>query len=255
LSFSLAHLLRFDGLGSQQMQGVFFRLLPFVLLIRLPVFFYFNFYHLMVVHFSLHDIREIFKGVALGSVFLVSFTYLSGLMYLALQGYGRGVFVIDLWILAALLIAYRILWKRIIRGRQIDRRNGQGVRRVVLYGAGDAGDLCRRYLERQRERDYEVIGFIDDDLTKMGKRLGGVKVLGDRHHLPVLKDLYQIEEIYVAIHSLSQADLGLIFDACRELALPTYQFQFFTSEYCELPASAYEIAPSPSPSETYKRAS
>ena len=50
--------------------------------------------------------------------------------------------------------------------------------RVLIWGAGDCGELCLRFLQKERQPSYDVLGFIDDNPRKRGKRLRGVKVLG-----------------------------------------------------------------------------
>jgi len=52
----------------------------------------------------------------------------------------------------------------------------------LIWGAGDAGELCLSYLHKDKQTVYDVVGFIDDEPLKRNSRLNGVKILGDRHH-------------------------------------------------------------------------
>ena len=50
--------------------------------------------------------------------------------------------------------------------------------RILIYGAGEAGGLVLSEIKKQKDGQYEVVGFIDDDEKKHSKKVGGVKVLG-----------------------------------------------------------------------------
>jgi FlaA1/EpsC-like NDP-sugar epimerase len=109
--------------------------------------------------------------------------------------------------------------------RFVNKTNSPGnERNVIICGAGDAGDLCLRYLQKEREPLYNIVGFIDDDPQMRGKRIGGVKILGNRHHLDLLTKLYNIQEVFVAFSSPSASELDHIMEACRNLDLSTTLF-------------------------------
>lgn len=89
----------------------------------------------------------------------------------------------------------------------------------MIWGAGDCGELCLRYLRKERRPAYEVVGFIDDNPAKRGPRLRGVKILGDRHHLQLIAQLYKIQRVFIAIAAAPQQELKQILRACRALGL------------------------------------
>jgi lipopolysaccharide/colanic/teichoic acid biosynthesis glycosyltransferase len=220
LSFSLAHLVRFEGASSRVMSSAFLKILPWTILVRLPIFIYFGFYHTLVRHLSLYDIKRVFNGVVWASLALVAFSFLSGFIH----GYSRGVFLIDWFCLTTLLIGYRGFLKK-IHLRYMTPSGPQGdKRKVLIWGAGDCGELCLRYLHKAREPAYEVVGFIDDSPQKRGKKLGGVKILGDRHHLDILSQLYKIQEVFVAMPSASLPELEQILEICCSLRLKVELF-------------------------------
>ncbi len=88
VSFILAHYLRFEGAKNPVAMVAFYRLLPWTVLVRLPIFIYLGFYNVLIRHLALYDIKRVFKGVALASIILVAVAFLSGLP----AGYARGVF-------------------------------------------------------------------------------------------------------------------------------------------------------------------
>jgi lipopolysaccharide/colanic/teichoic acid biosynthesis glycosyltransferase len=215
-SFTLAHLLRFESL--QVASPGFYKLLPLVVFVRLPVFFFFDFYQTLIRYLSLSDIKRIFTGVTVSSVALVGFAFFFGM----LQGYSRGVFLIDCIYLSFLLSVYRgLAWKylRYQRGKTTVKDVKMS---ILIWGAGDCGELCLRYL--RRDPSFEIIGFIDDDLAKRGKRMDGVKILGDRHDLQLITQLYKIKKVVIAIAKAPVHELKQILRACRDLGLKTELF-------------------------------
>jgi lipopolysaccharide/colanic/teichoic acid biosynthesis glycosyltransferase len=221
LSFSLAHYLRFEGLTGPTAQQYFYKLLPWAVVVRLPIFIYFGSYHTLIRYISFYDIKMIIKGVAISSLLLICFSFFFGLV---IYGYSRAVFFIDWFCLTTLLVGYRALLKKLYL-RYTAETSPKDKKRVLIWGAGDAGELCQRYLRKDKQTNYDVVGFIDDALPKRNGRLNGVKILGDRHHLELLTQLYKIQGIFLAMHNLSEAELQHAMEVCRNLGLETRVFQ------------------------------
>ncbi len=238
LSFSLAHYLRYERLIDPAAQRYFYGLLPWVVLVRLPIFIYFGFYYTLIRYISLYEIKNVIKGVATSSLVLILFTFFFGFV---VYGYSRGVFFIDWFCLTTLLVGYRILLKKIYlrfkAGTQTEDK-----KRVLIWGAGDAGELCLSYLKKDKLTNYEVVGFIDDEPLKRNRRLNGVKILGNRHHLEILIKLYKIQEVFLAMPSAPEAELHRAMEICRNLRLEAKLFQLNVVP-CSLSASQHHPAP------------
>ena len=108
LSFSLAHYLRFESFTDPTSQKYLHGLLPWVVVVRLPIFIYFGFYHTLIRYISFYDIKMVIKGVAISSLVLICFSFFFGLV---IYGYSRAVFFIDWFCLTTLLVGYRALLK------------------------------------------------------------------------------------------------------------------------------------------------
>jgi lipopolysaccharide/colanic/teichoic acid biosynthesis glycosyltransferase len=227
-SFTLAHLLRYESFSSRESLQVFLILLPLAVLVRLPIFIYFGLYHTLIRHLSIFDIKRIFKGVAFSSLIMVALSFLSGLAITTkpmVSSYSRSVFLIDWVLLTILLVMLRLFLKKMyLRYRAAD--DPKDAKRVLIWGAGDGGELCLRYLEKNQNPSYNVVGFLDDDSWKRGRQIGGYKILGDRHHLKILAQLYKIQEVLVAIPSVTLEELQKIIAFCQELGLEANLFQF-----------------------------
>ena len=231
VSFSLAHFLRYDGFTRPEFHQFFVKILPWALLIRIPVFIYFGFYHTLVRHLSSYDIKVIFKGVTASSLLLIGVFFFGRLE--TFVKYGRGVFIIDWFCLTTLLAGYRILLKKLYHYYRTETVGSQHQRRVLIWGAGDGGELCLRYLQKEKENSYEIIGFIDDDPKKRSYRLNGAKVLGSRDHLEILIQLYKVEEIFVAMQSVEVHEIKQALDICHGLGVKAKRFKLSAMSYSE----------------------
>ena len=96
--------------------------------------------------------------------------------------------------------------------RQIQRKKNK----VLIIGAGDAGAMLLREIERYHIANRQVVGFIDDDKNKTGKILLGVKVLGRRNELVKIAADKGIDEIIIAMPSVKGKEIKAIINICKE---------------------------------------
>lgn len=96
--------------------------------------------------------------------------------------------------------------------RQIQRKKNK----VLIIGAGDAGAMLLREIERYHIANRQVVGFIDDDKNKTGKILLGVKVLGTRNELVKIAAEKGIDEIIIAMPSVKGKEIKPIINICKE---------------------------------------
>src|SRR4051794_36410061 len=172
IAYYAAYKLRFeDPEDFMKNFAIFSRLLPLVLATQLIAFFIVGVYRGMWRYFGMMDTVVVAKGVLLGTVsaqlvLLYAHRFFS---------YSRAVFVIYsvLLLLAVTLsrASFRLIGEYILRKRQTGRR-------VVIYGAGDGGNLVMRELQNGEEA-LRLLGFVDDDPRKVGIRVHGFPVLGD----------------------------------------------------------------------------
>src|SRR4030095_7756743 len=91
--------------------------------------------------------------------------------------------------------------------------SGKPEMRVVLYGAGEAGLITKRTLEREGSKQYRVIAFVDDAEAKAGKRLEGAEI----HHasrLPALLEEHQPDEVIITMQKPDPENRRRVVDAC-----------------------------------------
>jgi FlaA1/EpsC-like NDP-sugar epimerase len=90
-----------------------------------------------------------------------------------------------------------------------------GLTRVLIVGAGDAGEGVLRELYRLPVERYHVVGFVDDDPKKRGMRIHGVPVLGGVADLAAVADRQNAQEVVIALPQPTREDLRRIIEVCK----------------------------------------
>jgi FlaA1/EpsC-like NDP-sugar epimerase len=212
-----AFLLRFDGEIPWPQAPLFGMMLPWLLVVRAVTFIPFRLYEGFWRYTSISDLRNIVLAV------LTSTAIFYGVVHhgLGLTAYSRSIFIIDSILLICLLGGIRVT-QRACR----EFRRSAGHRRVLIYGAGDAGEMIVREMIQARASAYEPIGFIDDNPALTGHRIHGVPVLGTRADLQRVVTAERPQEILIAIPTADAATIRVILSALephqiRITTLPT----------------------------------
>jgi FlaA1/EpsC-like NDP-sugar epimerase len=188
------------------------RLLPLVLVVQGGALLYFG-THRGVWHFtSIPDLLRILKAVVAGTALLFAALFI----FTRLEHVPRSAFFSYALVLGALLggarVAYRLV-KDHYFGTRIEKK-------VMVVGAGSAGEMLVRDLRRSQPRIYDVVGFIDDDPAKLGKEIHGVRVSGGCEHIPDLCERWGIDLILIAMPSASAAQMQRAIGYCEKTGLP-----------------------------------
>jgi FlaA1/EpsC-like NDP-sugar epimerase len=182
--------LRFDGNIDPDDFLIFVNWIPWIVAIRMTVFAAFRLYAGLWRYAGIRDLLRIITAVGLSS----SIVYVLSRSIPALAGYPRSVLVIDSLLLVFVLGALR-LTRRIWREFDYVPES----KRVLIYGAGDAGELIVRDMRHNPFYGYEPVGFFDDDPAKRGRRIHGVKVLGGRDEIHRIMADKQPDAVVIAI--------------------------------------------------------
>lgn len=117
-----------------------------------------------------------------------------------------------------ILTRYR---QRILTGfltRWDRRESGRNLReRVLIVGSGEAGQFAAwSLMNTENASAFQVVGFVDDDLSKQQVRLRGIHVVGNRSQIPTLVEAYDVGVIVYAIHNISTAETEEILSICQQ---------------------------------------
>lgn len=213
LSYAGAFLLRFDG----KIPPVYFNLitltLPLVIGVRFFTFWFFGMFHGVWRYTGTADLRSLFKAATSGTLLLIVVLY----PFHIISGYPRLIFIIE-WALLVILTG----GVRFLRRLTMEGHNGMAVvgKRVLIVGAGDTGELIVHEIQKSKISPYKVVALIDDDPRKIGMRIHGIRVIGNKETIPGVVKEERIDEIIVAIPSANGRQIQEIIRYCRESMVP-----------------------------------
>jgi FlaA1/EpsC-like NDP-sugar epimerase len=217
LAWWLAFELRFDQGVPRYYDTLFRRTILIVVAIKLVVFVLFRFYDRWWRYVSIRDMWSAVRGVTAASL-VASLTvyFFSPVAQVRLP---RSVAVMDWLLLLGLVAGSRLLARSVIERPGTGRLVARG-KEVLVVGAGDAGQLTIREMQRNRQLGYTPIGVIDDDPRKKNLRIHGVRVLGTTAELAhILRD-NRPDEVLIAIPSASGEVRQRIVTLTREGNVP-----------------------------------
>lgn len=212
LSFWGAFALRFDFRIPPASQQKFFEVLPLLLLIKLGVFWWLGLFRGWWRYVSMADLLVIFKANSLASLLLLLYAFL---MYRG-TNMPRSVLVLD-WVFCFLLISGVRFVTRALREHYLPMpaRRHEPRSRLLVVGAGDAGQMIAREIRLNPTLNLEIVGFVDDDPRKRKQSFQGFPVLGKLRRIGRICQEQAVDEIVIAIPSASGKDLRHIVELCQ----------------------------------------
>jgi UDP-GlcNAc:undecaprenyl-phosphate GlcNAc-1-phosphate transferase len=208
LSYWAAYALNFPP--SNPAWQLFIRTLPVLVFIKMLVFLMMGVYRGLWRYTSMSDLIVFGKAVVLSSVgclLLILFAF-------RFEGFSRKVFIIDLVIMFLFLAGSRMafrLFRQLLPA--VSKQNG---RRVLIYGAGDGGELLLRELRNNRELHLAPIGFLDDDPAKSGKVIHGLRVFGGNGDLMAICMQHEVDEVVISSLKMTEERIEEVLRCCSE---------------------------------------
>jgi len=203
--------LRFDGNIPANIFDLFLSTLPLVFLVRMGVLYLFGLNRGLWRYAGLRDLLTIAGSVVTGSALIWGAVTL-----LPWQGYPRSIYLIDT---VLLLVVFAMLRspKRICT---ILTHTGVGGRRVLIIGAGNAGEMIARDMCQDRRYGCRPIAFIDDDQEKCLKKIHNIPVAGNCSEMEKIVAEIHPDEVLIAIPSAKVIEMKRIMGYCKSLNLP-----------------------------------
>ena len=232
-AYLVALLLRFDFRYSQIPEyylGAFLHFAPIYTIFCIFVFSFLKLYNSLWRYASFAELNRII--ISSGITFLFHTVFITVFFArMPISYYSIGA-VLQFGAISAVRFSYRFILLE--RNRRIRDINDNLTNRIMLVGAGNAGQMVMQDLHKQVETKERVLCIIDDNPNKWGRYIDGVPIVGGREDILANVDKYHIDKIYVAIPSATPQQIRDILDICKETGcelknLPG-MYQFVTGE-------------------------
>ena len=202
-AISLSFWLRFEGSVPARYLSALVWSLPLVVVVKLPLLAVFRLYWRSWRHAGVREFATVGIACVVGSAVLAAAVF-------ALRGtapftsFPRSVLGVDFAFSLIGIGGVRVLGR--LLGQPIGRspQRQVGARNALVIGAGDAGAQLVRAMQEEPGFPYRIVGFIDDDRTRHGMIVRGVRVLGPRRRIPQLVRQWEIESVLIAFPSASR---------------------------------------------------
>jgi FlaA1/EpsC-like NDP-sugar epimerase len=208
VGYFCAFLLRFDLVLDHPSQLFFWKTLAPLVFLKLVFFYLFGLLRGWWRYVGLSDLLDISKASASSVAVLLLLLQLGFWP----QGFPRSVLLLDMALTILITGGARCAVRAYTDGVQ----HYAAQRNTLIVGAGEAGSVIVRELQRNPRLDYKPVGFLDDNPSKKGLRIHGVKVLGPTDRLSALIDRYSVSCVLIAIPSASGPQIQRIIGRCQE---------------------------------------
>jgi len=211
-AYHLAYLIRFDFIVPLEYGRVIRETILYLLVAKAIGFFAFGLFQGWWRFVSIRDVLPIAAGCTAGSAIFAGVV----IFFLGNVTVPRSVYLLDWGITLLIVLASRYL---IRMGREaFGRRHGEFTRRVLIVGAGAAGQMIAREIQENPSLGMIAAGYVDDDKAKIGTRIQGLRVLGNHEEIDEICRAKKIEEIIIAIPSARASKVRHIVEHCKEVS-------------------------------------
>ena len=225
-----ALLIRFEFSIPSYFLASILEILPYALLTKVASFYLFDLYRGMWRYTSISDLLNIIKAATASSLLIVVLIAFKTRFI----GYSRSVFLID-WFLTILFIAGFRLVVRLFFERYTTNDSGQRIRpslvgmlshkrknakKLLIIGAGDCGEKIFREIQNNASLPYRIVGFLDDNRNKIGRKIHGKPVLGRISEIGAAIKKVNADEALIAIPSATGQQMREIVEHCKDSGIP-----------------------------------
>ena len=213
----LAYAIRFE---FQRLPGdveYYLSFIPFLIMIKVPVFYLMNLYSGMWRYTGLRDLKNIIFAVSISSLLVVSILVFEN----RFEGYSRSILLLDGILTFLFICGLRISIRWFLHSKDkygID--NSVVAKRLLIIGAGSSGEKTFREISENQNLGYKVVGFLDDDAKKKGLRIHNVPVWGNIANVADCARQTLADELLIAISAISGKQMQRIVSLCKKTNLP-----------------------------------
>ncbi|HLF37523.1 MAG TPA: polysaccharide biosynthesis protein, partial [Anaerolineales bacterium] len=197
-------------------------MIAIALIVKPAVYYLFGLYRRYWVYASVRELRLIAAATATGSVVVALFVLLARTLGGLQAGFPRSVLGID-WLLSLFSVGgLRLTIRVLAESGQISQKGNGAARQkqVIVVGAGDAGALVVREMQRNPQLNMRPVAFVDDSPDKLKKDIHGVRVVGSLADLERVLRRYLSPEVVMAIPTAPGSVVRLVTEICRVNRVP-----------------------------------
>jgi len=189
------------------------------LVIKLGMFYLMGIYRQFWRYASVDSLLTILWGVGASSVLITGLVFaMYGTGFLGAPSLPRSIPLID-GMLTLIVVGGSRLSLRVLEYQAATHTNPEG-KRLLVAGAGDAGQVVAREIHHSRFIDDHLVGFVDDDQDKQGTLIHGVPVLGSLDELPQIVQKQQVDEVVIAMPTAEGTVIRRVLALCEEGGVP-----------------------------------
>jgi FlaA1/EpsC-like NDP-sugar epimerase len=189
-------------------------------IIKPVVYYRFGLYRRLWAYASIQELKIIAIAVTTASIIL-TLVILIVSFFMRTWEFSRGFPAID-WVLSLLAVGgVRFAYRVIAESQSGAHQSASRPKRVLIAGAGDAGALVVREMQRNPQTNLTPVGFVDDDPAKQKQEIHGTPVIGKLDELSHLIDLKKIDEVVIAIPSAPGQVVRKVTEICRTKNIPS----------------------------------
>lgn len=219
-AFFFAYLIRFEFTFAQHWMVPAFTQVSYVVLIQLAALIFTGVYSFVWKYVGLSEIKSFIYAAFYSAVPILILRFTLPLRYFGWQ-VPSSVIIIDTILAFGGVLGVRVLrrmmYERYEKRAKLATGFNKPPTRALFIGAGRAGVMAAREIKGRGSIGLEIIGFVDDDSSKQGSRINGVKVLGTTEDLPRLIRRYDIDQIIITIAQATRKEMQRILDICETL--------------------------------------
>lgn len=214
ITFFMAYFIRFNLTLDFNIDMLLVQF-PFLIATTAISFLYTGSYKGVVRHAGFKDLTTIFNAVLLLALLNIALVSVNKVTH-TISGYTipKSIIIIHSLLSFICLSSYRLLFRFVYKYVFAKKQTSKN---VVIYGAGDSGVLAHRALAHSQDPLFDIINFIDDNPSKIGKVINGAPVISRNKVTPEYINDNNINEIIVAIHNIEAVKLREIVDSLMTL--------------------------------------
>lgn len=206
LSYYLIMLFQYSS--SQLIRSIFIKL-PLVAVIYIAILLSFKMYSCIWINAGIYEFKQAITSTSIACIITTV------VMLIIPNSIPASLNIISGIVIIALITSFRMSLKVLTRAiiyTTSEKINGKY--NVLIIGAGDCASTIMTEIRKEKSDEYNIVGIIDDNKSKIGNYLNGVKILGDRNDIAEIVEKENINEIFFAIAKINGEERAKILDIC-----------------------------------------